>query len=50
MFQKYFKTNSDSIIDYNFRIYDLKELERLHKSNQKLDIDVKDYYETNKCS
>jgi len=39
------KANSDSIIDYNFRIYDIKELERLHKSNQKLDIDVKDYYD-----
>jgi hypothetical protein len=36
---------ADSIIDYNFRIYDLKELERLHKSNQKLDIDVVDYYD-----
>lgn len=39
------KANADSIIDYNFRIYDIKELERLHKSNQKLDIDVKDYYD-----
>ena len=38
------KTDLDSNIDYNFRIYDLKELQRLHKSDQKLDIDVKDYY------
>lgn len=39
------KTDMDSVIDYNFRIYDIKELERLHKSNQKLDIDVIDYYD-----
>ena len=38
------KVDIDSPIDYNFRIYDIKELERLHKSNQKLDIDVEDYY------
>ena len=39
------KLDSGSDIDYNFRIYDIKELERLHKSNQKLDIDVEDYYD-----
>ena len=38
------KQDSDSDIDYNFRIYDIKELERLHKSNQNLDIDVADFY------
>ena len=32
-------------IDYNFRIYDINELERLYKSNQKLDIVVEDYYD-----
>lgn len=35
----------ESEIDYNFRIYDIQELERLYKSNQKLDIDVIDYSE-----
>ncbi|QNK77258.1 AIPR family protein [Winogradskyella sp. PAMC22761] len=39
------KGDIDSVVDCNFRIYDIKELERLHKSNQKLDIDVKDYYD-----
>jgi hypothetical protein len=39
------KADQESKLDYNFRIYDLKELERLHKSNQKLDIDVQDYYD-----
>jgi len=38
------KNDFDSDIDFNFRIYDIKELHRLHKSDQKLDIDVKDYY------
>ena len=39
------KADLESPIDYNFRIYDIKELERLHRSNQKLDIDVEDYYD-----
>lgn len=39
------KADIESPIDYNFRIYDIKELERLHRSNQKLDIDVEDYYD-----
>ncbi|TXB66172.1 AIPR family protein [Vicingus serpentipes] len=39
------KADMDSAIDYNFRIYDIKEVERLHKSNQKLDIDVEEYYD-----
>ncbi|GER58860.1 hypothetical protein ULMA_09680 [Patiriisocius marinus] len=39
------KVDIDSVIDYNFRIYDIQELERLHKNNQKLDIDVEDYYD-----
>lgn len=38
------KQDFSSDIDYNFRIYDIKELERLHKSNQNLDIDVADFY------
>lgn len=38
------RSDQESIIDFNFRIYDLNELQRLHKNNQKLDIDVKDYY------
>ena len=38
-------SDTDSIIDYNFRIFDLKELDRLHKNNQKLDIDVIDFYD-----
>lgn len=37
--------NDDDIIDYNFRICDINELERLHKNNQKLDIDVEDFYD-----
>jgi len=39
------KVDIDSVVDCNFRICDIKELERLHKSNQKLDIDIKDYYD-----
>jgi len=38
-------SDTDSIIDYNFRIFDLKELDRLNKNNQKLDIDVIDFYD-----
>ena len=32
-------------IDFNFRIIDLNELERLHKNNQNLDIEVSEYYD-----
>ena len=39
------KADEKTNIDYNFRIYDIKELERLHKNNQKLDIEVEDYYD-----
>ncbi|APG66305.1 hypothetical protein LPB136_13390 [Tenacibaculum todarodis] len=39
------KVDNESAIDFNFRIYDIKEFERLHKNNQKLDIDVLDYYD-----
>ncbi|TXD62759.1 AIPR family protein [Polaribacter sp. IC066] len=39
------KADEKTSIDYNFRIYDVKELERLHKNNQKLDVDVEDYFD-----
>lgn len=35
----------DDIIDYNFRTCDINELERLHKNNQKLDIEVSEFYD-----
>lgn len=39
------KVDSESAIDHNFRIYDIQEIERMYKSNQRLDIDVEDYYD-----
>lgn len=39
------KTDLQSDISYNFRIIDIKELERLHKNNQKLDIEVSEYFD-----
>lgn len=35
----------NDIVDYNFRICDINELERLHKNNQKLDIEVDEFYD-----
>jgi hypothetical protein len=39
------KTDLNSQLDFNFRIIDIIELERLHKNNQKLNIEVSDFYD-----
>jgi hypothetical protein len=39
------KSDLNSQLDFNFRIIDLNELERLHKNNQKLDIEVSEFYD-----
>lgn len=39
------KTDLNSDIDFIFRIFDLNELERLHKNKQELNIEVSEFYD-----